>query len=99
MRTQLKNPAVNTKLKFLFLSETLTSYNYCKFEKMKKNPTLQGLKCVQVRGSLHPWTLTPQCSEREKTEVSRLLHFLKEITTVGDYDYSLNNKIFSGHLF
>lgn len=44
-------------------------------------------------------TSIPQCSEREKTEVSRLLHFLKEITTVGGYDYSLNNKIFLGHLF
>lgn len=90
----MKNPAVNTKLKFLFLIETPIYCNYCKFEKMKKNPILQGLKCVQDRGSL-----IPQCSEREKTEVSRLLHFLKEIAAVEGYEYSLNNKIFSGHLF
>lgn len=44
-------------------------------------------------------TYVPWCSEPEKTEVSRLLHFLKETTAVGGYDYSLNNKIFLGHLF
>lgn len=51
---------------------------------MKKNPLLQGSEMhsglwIPAAADTH----IPQCSEREKTEVSRLLHFLKEITAVG----------------
>lgn len=57
------------------------------------------MKGIQICGSLHQAILAdfPQCSEREilKTYFTSL----KKYQQLGGSGYSLNNKIFLGHLF